>query len=877
MMLRETLWLAAGALAAVVGVMILSGRTYVAASHAKAPEPVKKANTVLLKASDKNASMVVPLKRRGPTQGQLRMVDPKGQVNGECPLKHTDVSADIAGFVAKVSVTQTFHNPSKEPIEAVYTFPLPDDAAVDAMDMRIGNRVVKGTIQRREDARRIYEAAKSAGQNTALLDQERPNIFTQSVANVMPGQDITITIQYVNTLKYDDGFYEFTFPMVVGPRFVPQGGYTAPSKRGEPSPPLSAQGDPATQSVVTDADKITPPITPEGTRAGHDISLAVNLDAGLPIRDIASISHDVDVQKDGGTRATIALHDAKTIPNKDFVLRYTVAGPQMQTGVLAHADKPGDGAFTLILQPPLAPPQSQISPKEMVFVLDQTGSQSGEPIKKAKETITYAIQHMNPGDTFQVMGFTTQVTTCFPAPVAATPANIRTAISWLKPIEGSGGTDILKAADYALKIPVDKGRLRIICFMTDGYVGNDMQIIDYVGKHRGQARMFPFGVGSSVNRFLIDGMAREGRGVAEYVSLDEDGRIAAERFQRRIASPVLLDPKVDFGNLPVEEVYPSVIPDVFTNGPIILKGRYTQAAEGDITVSGILRGQPWEQRVHVSFPEIRSEGAAIETLWARARIDDLQFKDWLGAQTGQPDPVIKSKIVQTALDYHLMSQWTSFVAVEQTVVNVGGKQRTVDVPVEMPEGVSYDGIFGKADQSAMPTGRVLALGRMSGYAAALGGPTPMALAAPLPAPGVRGMATSRAAQGYAYQADGEEVMEGKALDRLEALTPKQKKAALAEAKVAKPLRGLAEVVKAEGKGGTLHKKGLPNVDNGRVVVQVWLKDPPADLEKKLKALGFTLSATLRPGKLVLGSVPVDKLGDLAALEFVSWIEPPTLH
>lgn len=868
--MRRIPWRAAGvALAVFGGAGLFTGRSYVAASHAQAA-PVKPAaqrkaaKGVLLKASDKNASLVVPLKRRGPTQGQLRMVGPKGQPAGECPLKHTDVSADIAGFVARVQVTQTFHNPSTEPIEAVYTFPLPDDAAVDAMDMRIGSRIVKGTIKRREEARHIYEAAKAAGQSTALLDQERPNIFTQSVANVMPGQDVTITIQYVNTLKYDDGFYEFVFPMVVGPRFVPDGGYKEPGKRGEPSPPLSVDGDPGAKAVVTDADKITPPITPEGTRAGHDISLTVNLDAGLPLRDIASISHDVDVQKDGGTRAIIGLHDAATIPNKDFILRYTVASPQMQTGVIAHADRPGEGTFTLILQPPLAPPQSHISPKEMVFVLDQTGSQSGAPLAQAKVAMAYAIQHMNPGDTFQLLGFTTEVNPCFPGPVAATPANIRKALAWMEPIQGNGGTDILKAADYALGIPVDRNRLRIICFMTDGYVGNDMQIIDYVKKHRGQARMFPFGVGSSVNRFLINGMAREGRGAAEYVPLDEDGRIAAERFQRRIASPVLLDPQVDWGGLPVADVYPTVIPDVFTNGPIILKGRYTEGAEGNITVRGILRGQPWEQRVHVSFPETRAEGAAIETLWARARIDDLQYKDWLGAQTGEPDPDIKSKIVQTALDYHLMSQYTSFVAVEQQVVNVGGKQRTVDVPVEMPEGVSYQGIFGEQQAN-----RRLGLYAPAGVyarrtAGGFGGTAAMAMPAPPATKAAAALTPSGISSALPYAEDNSMVLEEKAL-------------APEEAKLSANLRGLAERVKKEGKNGTLHKAGVPEVTSGRVTVQVWLKDAPADAVKQLEALGFTVSTTLRPGKLLLGSAPVEKLKALAALKFVTYIEPPALH
>jgi Ca-activated chloride channel family protein len=577
------------------------------------------------------------------------------------------------------------------------------------------------------------------------------------------------------------------------------------------------------------------------------------------------------VVRTGPTAARVALHSQATIPNKDFILRYTVGGQQMQTGVLAHADVAGDGTFTLILQPPAAPPQSHISPKEMVFVLDQTGSQGGAPIAKAKETMTYAIRHMNPGDTFQILGFTTGVNPCFPGPVPATAANVQKALDWMKPIEGNGGTDILKAADYVLNIPTDPNRLRIICFMTDGYVGNDMQIIDYVKKHRGDARMFPFGVGSSVNRFLIDGMAREGRGAADVVTLDEDGATVAERFYRRIASPVLLDPQVDWGGLPVADVYPNAIPDVFSYGPIVLKGRYTRAAEGDITVRGILRGRPWEQRVHVSFPAIRHEGAAIETLWARARIDDLQYRDWLGAQTGQPDPAITEKIVQTALDYNLMSQYTSFVAVEQRVVNVGGRQRTVDVPVEMPEGVSYDGIFDRAEAR-----RNRSLGNFGSWAApaggsAFGGGAPMAMASRAPTSAMPASPPAQAAKAQ-FQAGGTMLP---ALSMAEA--PALDAPAVPPSKLAPSLRGLAETLKKEGVKGNLHKKGVADVEKGRVVIQVLLQDVPDDVKKQLQALGFELAATLRPGKLLLGSIPVEKLDALAALSFVVYVEPPTLH
>ena len=798
------------------------------------------------------------------TPGALQILDKAGKPAGFCPLQHTDVVADIAGYVARVTVTQQFANPSKEPIEAIYTFPLPEDAAVDDMTMVIGKRVIKGQIMRREDARVVYEEAKARGQAAALLDQERPNIFTQAVANIMPGSDVKITISYVNLLKYEEGRYEFTYPMVVGPRFTPSGGYRRPGERGAPSKDKVIYDDPGKTSVVTDADKITPPITPPGTRAGHDISVTVNLDAGLPIQEVRSALHKVTVTPNGPNRAVVKLQDQKTIPNKDFVLRFTAAGSQLAEGILTYV-RPGsdDGYFTLIMQPPAAPPQDMVSPKEMVFVIDQTGSQSGWPIKKAKETMAHCLKNLNPGDTFQLIGFNTEVFPCFEAPVPATKANIEKALKWLEPIEGQGGTDILKSVDYALQIPRDPGRLRIVCYLTDGYVGNDMQIIEYIGKHRGEARMFPIGIGNSVNRFLIEGMAREGKGASDYVFLDAPGADHAARFYRRISSPLLLDVSVDWGGLPVEEVYPRHIPDVFTAQPVILKGRYTRAAEGYITVSGTLRGQPWSRRIKVSLPDRDADGGAISTLWAREKIEDLQRQDWVGAQTGNPNGDIKDAIVRVALEHRLMSQYTSFVAVEQKVVNVGGKQRTVGVPVEMPEGVAYEGIFGESRDRGVALKMARSAGRAPAIAGGLGG-AGMAYslgspAAAAPASRVK-LRSDSAPNESLEQAAGKKVLSEEGEKALERMKPEQRRAALRQAKLSKELR-----------------ERLAKGAAGKLEIQVWLTDLPADGLKKLKEAGFVLSAELRPKKLLLGTIAVEKLDALLALDFVRAVELPRMR
>jgi Ca-activated chloride channel family protein len=626
--------------------------------------------------------------------GQLAIVGPDGAAVGLCPLKHTDVEAEISGFVARVTVKQEFTNPEDTPVEAVYTFPLSQDAAVDRMDMRIGERVIKGEIRRREEARAIYEAAKQAGQAASLLDQERPNIFTQSVANIMPGAGVEITISYVELLKYADGEFEFSFPMVVGPRYIPGGG-------SAPAPMTTGTDTPR----VPDASRITPPVTPKGTRSGHDISLEVRLDAGLPILDIESKLHEVAVARSGETRATVALADKATIPNKGFVLKYRTAGDKVQTGLLTHASGDGTGYFTLIFMPPAVPQADYITPKEMYFIIDTSGSQQGWPIEKAKETMSLCIDRMNPGDTFQLIAFSNEATPCFAEPQPNTPQARAKVQQFLSGLEGEGGTEMMKAIHAALDPPADPERLRIVCFMTDGYVGNDFEIIDTIQKHIGSARFFSFGIGNSVNRFLLDEMAKVGRGAVEYVLLNTAGTEAAERFYRRIANPLLTDIEIVWDPTQVEDVYPERIPDLFDSAPLVVKGRYTEPYSGTIEIQGKLGGRPWAEDVQVDFPRSRPKGDVIATLWAREKIEDLMSQDWLGQQTGNPKQGIAEEITQVALEYRIMSQYTSFVAVEERVVNLGGRQRTIAVPVEMPEGVSYEGVFG----DGLIAGKALAL------------------------------------------------------------------------------------------------------------------------------------------------------------------------
>ena len=593
------------------------------------------------------------------TQGTLNAYGKNAKNLGACPLKHTDVKAEISGFISRVKVVQEFENNFAEPIEAVYVFPLSQNSAVDAMTMKIGTRTINGKIMKREEARRIYEAAKTEGKTASLLDQERPNIFTQSVANILPNEKIIIEISYVETLKYEDGAYQFVFPTVVAPRYIP--------------------------GSVTDAGKISPPVAE--TRAGHDISIQVILDAGVPIEEIKSKSHDIETLNLSSNSAKVTLKDEAVIPNKDFILRYDVSGKRIEDAVLTHRDERG-GFFTLMLQPPDNFAVEDVTPKEIVFVLDTSGSMSGFPIEKAKEAMKMSLDGLYPNDTFNLITFAGDTAVLFAEPVPATRANLDKAQDFLESRQGGGGTEMMTAIKAALE-PSDAGNhLRIVCFMTDGEVGNEAEIIAEVQKHQ-NARVFSFGIGSSINRFLLDKIAEEGRGEAAYITLEDDGSKAAKKFYERVRTPLLTDISIDWNGLPVADVYPNKISDLFSAKPVILHGRYTKAASGTIRLKGRVNGQEIVREIPVNLPETESKNDVLATLWARTRIDDLTKKDYQNSK-----PEVQQTIANLGLEFNLLTQFTSFVAVEEIIKTQGGQPVKVEVPVELPDGANRETTVG---------------------------------------------------------------------------------------------------------------------------------------------------------------------------------------
>ncbi|HEY5998729.1 MAG TPA: VIT domain-containing protein [bacterium] len=589
------------------------------------------------------------------------------------PLEHTEVAAKIAGYIATVRVTQKYRNPFDTKIEAVYVFPLPENAAVSDFVMTIGARRIRGIIREREEAQRIYEDARRQGYQAALLTQERPNIFTQKVANIEPGKAIDVEITYFNTLAWHDDAFTFVFPMVVGPRYNPAG-----STGGVGAVPRGAGG---ASGQATEMQYLAP-----GERTGHDIGLSVEIDAGMPIERLESPSHVIDVAGRGGERATVRLRRMDSIPNKDFVLRYRVAGERPRQALFLQRDG-AEGWFTLLLAPPAGLERLARPPLEMVFLVDTSGSMNGWPIEKAKAALRRAVKSLSPGDTFQITRFAGDNSRFRPEPVPATPENIADGLAYLDGLNGSGGTEMVQGVRAALDAPLDPQRFRIVSFMTDGYVGNEAQVLATVGERLGSARIFSFGVGTSVNRYLMEGLARVGRGAVAYIGAGDSDTEAVDRFYERIARPALTDIAIDWGGMRVADVYPERIPDLFVGRPVILTGRFTGLGRTTIEVTGTSGGERVVQKLAAQLDR-KQQHEGVRRIWARARIADLTDEALQADAVRQAD--IRGEIKATALTHGLVSDYTAFVAVDATRVTAGDEGVTVVQPVPVPEGVRYD-------------------------------------------------------------------------------------------------------------------------------------------------------------------------------------------
>jgi Ca-activated chloride channel family protein len=637
--------------------------------------------------SDRRSSEPSPKIKERPVGGLYAQTPDRGRQ--AFTLTNTDVKGKISGNISRVEVTQTFQNPYDKPLEAIYVFPLPDQAAVDDMEIRIGDRVIKGNIKKREEAKAIYERARQEGRTAGLLEQERDNIFTQSLANIKPKEQIKVTIRYTESLKFEEGDYEFVFPMVVGPRYIP-------------GQPIDRQGN---TTQVPDASRINPPILNPETRSGNDINVSLQIDAGVPIRNLYSTSHRLDVKNNGET-VELKLANGDNIPNKDLIVRYKVSGDRTAPTVLTTTADQG-AHFATYLIPAIAYRADQIVPKDVVFLMDTSGSQSGDPILKSRELMRRFINGLNPNDTFTIVDFSSTTRQLSRVPLQNNLANRQKAMKYIDQVDANGGTELMNGINVATNFPAaSDGRIRSVVLITDGYIGNDNEVIAAVQKNlKPGNRLYSFGVGSSVNRYLLDRVAEMGRGTSRVVRQDEPTQAVAEKFFRQINNPVLTNIQVKWeGDGSAPEIYPSNAPDLFAEQPLVLFGKKGDRANGKLKITGIAAGgERFEQTLDVNFDgnsESISNNLGIAQLWGRARIKDLMSQMFGGEVKSLVDAV-----TQTALNYRLLSQYTAFVAVSEEVrVNPDGGKGTVQVPVLLPEGVNFgavtDGIQEQAAKSA---------------------------------------------------------------------------------------------------------------------------------------------------------------------------------
>jgi Ca-activated chloride channel family protein len=574
------------------------------------------------------------------------------------PLESTKADVHITGVIADVVVKQTYRNDGDRTISARYVFPASTRAAVYGMKMKIGTRVIEAKIKEREEARKEYEEAKAAGKTASLLEQDRPNVFSMNVANILPKDRIEVELRYTELLVPTDGVYELVYPTVVGPRY----------------------GSETLDAKAADNKFVSTGYQHAGAAPAYAFDINVSVAAGMKIQQLDSPSHAIKSSFGANNaNATVSLDNGAATGNKDFVLRYRLAGDDISSGLVLF---PGakENFFLMMVQPPRRPALEQIPAREYVFIIDVSGSMHGFPLDTTKTLMRDLLGNLRPTDRFNVMLFSGGQAVYATKSVEAKQDNITDAIAFIDRETGGGGTELLPALKAAMALPaVGKDVSRTFVVVTDGYIAEETAMFDQVRKHLGQANVFAFGIGSSVNRFLVDGIAKAGQGEPFVVLDDKKAKEAAARFRAYVESPVLTQVKVAFDGLSTYDVQPQTLPDVFANRPVVVFGKYKGTPSGKITLTGVSGRGRFVNTIDAATVTPDAKNSALSYLWARAKISELS--DFYQGDAN------KQQVVELGLKYNLLTKFTSFIAVQQ-VVRADGSSTNVDQPLPMPAGVS---------------------------------------------------------------------------------------------------------------------------------------------------------------------------------------------
>jgi Ca-activated chloride channel family protein len=623
----------------------------------------------------------------------LRTLD--GRDGPPAPLLHTDVSFRVSGMVARARVVQTFHNGSADWMEGVYVFPLPENAAVDRLQLRIGERRVEGEIRERGAARQIYDQARSAGRRAALMDQERPNIFTTRVANIGPRELIAVELEYQQTLRYDNGRYSLRFPMMVGPRYIP-GNLRVSSGADVGWSPDTDQ--------VPDASRITPPVLRPGAGPINPVTLRVELDAGVPIAQLASPYHRVDVKDLSESRRRVELAAGAVPANRDFELTWAPRGSEAPQIAWFTEERQGRHYGLLMVLPPAADPGARLA-REVVFVLDTSGSMAGASIRQAKSALEMALARLAPGDRFNVVEFNSTAQMLYADAQPVNPRNVRRAIDWVRALQARGGTEMAAALRLALDGSDGGSRVRQVVFLTDGAVGNEEALFRLVRERLGDTRLFTVGIGSAPNSHFMSKAAEIGRGTFTYIGRVEEVQEKMSTLFAKLESPVLKALEVHWPQGVRAESWPERIPDLYAGEPVMVAVALGRL-EGEARVSGLREGRVWEARV----PLAQNTGAAgMGSLWARGKVESLIDS----LREGVPEEKVRTEVIGLATTHRLVTRYTSFVAVDKTPARPADAQlKLAAVPTNLPDGWEYDKVFGELPQGATDSRFAMLTGAM---------------------------------------------------------------------------------------------------------------------------------------------------------------------
>ena len=638
------------------------------------------AGVVLLLAHEAQAAELVPMKPKEVRQGTL-LLKSEGSTLA-VPAVATEAEIRVSGIVARAVVKQTYRNPYDSWFEGIYVFPLPENAAVDHMRMKVGERVIEGDIQERQAARAQYEQAKSSGRRAALVEQERPNLFTTSVANIPPRGEIVVEIEYQQTLKYDSGSFSLRFPMVVGPRYIP----------GTPAEGQGAgTGWAPNTNQVPDAARITPPVLDPARHApSNPVRLKIVLDAGVPLARVDSPYHAI-VQRDTDGGRIVELAEGSVPANKDFELKWTPAASHAPQAALFTESK-GDKRYALLM---VMPPAKEVAaarlPREVVFVIDTSGSMSGSSIAQARDALELAIARLSEQDSFNVVEFNSYAKALYPDARPASAANREHAIRWVRKLQSQGGTEMALALNLALNGRENPGRVRQVIFLTDGAVGNEDNLFKLIKDKLGDTRLFTVGIGSAPNSHFMGKAAQTGRGTFTYIGKVEEVKEKMGQLFAKLESPVLKGIEIAWPG--AVEAWPKRVPDLYLGEPIVVSALLDQAA-GDIKLSGLRGDAPWSATLPLDSAHA---GKGMGVLWAREKI--ASHIDSL--RDGAKEEEVRDAVVEIALAHHLVSKYTSLIAVDKTPVRPKEDElKSGAIPTNLPEGWEYDKVFGELPQGA---------------------------------------------------------------------------------------------------------------------------------------------------------------------------------